>query len=249
MFEVDIRRLYLRTLDSITAMEEEMRYMRKGIIIVRKKGNAEQRYVRYQGKETFIQKASEEEICQEIARYQMIKGQCEQMRKDLKKYERALKIIQVTPEQVIHEREIFQQEEERMLKKIHESYRKSLYSPFEENYQYPTMKGELVSSKSEMMIANTLFLKGIPYEYEKPIFLGTERMRPDFTLEYKGEMIWEHCGRMDDPEYVKNWQDRRMIYFQNGYYEGNNLIVTYEDARHPLTQETIDVVINDIMRK
>ena len=71
MFEVDIRRLYLRTLDSITAMEEEMRYMRKGIIIVRKKGNAEQRYVLYQGKETFIQKASEEEICQEIARYQM----------------------------------------------------------------------------------------------------------------------------------------------------------------------------------
>ena len=52
---------------------------------------------------------------------------------------------------------------------------------------YETDKGEIVRSKSELIIANTLAKLGIPYKYECPLFLrGFGIMKLRHTYRKKG---------------------------------------------------------------
>ena len=70
---------------------------------------------------------------------------------------------------------------------------------------YFTTKDEHVRSKSEMIIANMLNTKGIPYHYEVPIKINSNlTFHPDFLCLNKRtrqEFYWEHCGMMDDSVY------------------------------------------------
>lgn len=44
-------------------------------------------------------------------------------------------------------------------------------------------KGERMRSKSEVLIANALYKRGIPYKYECPVLLPSGIMKyPDFTV-------------------------------------------------------------------
>ena len=110
-----------------------------------------------------------------------------------------------------------------------------------------TLKGERVRSKSEMMIADALNKRGIPYRYEYPIFIkGYGWFYPDFTtlkLRNRKEKIWEHFGLMDEPEYVDNAIRKINGYEQNGIFLGENLIVTFETKNHPLSQREIERII------
>ena len=86
-----------------------------------------------------------------------------------------------------------------------------------------TKKGELVRSKSEVIIANILSDLGISYEYEKPLYSkeGRKDFRlPDFTIKYEGEVFyWEHLGMLEDPEYKNDWERKREWYEKNGYID------------------------------
>lgn len=96
---------------------------------------------------------------------------------------------------------------------------------------YRTKRGELVRSKSEVIIANLLFDNKIRYKYEEPLDVGGNKKRPDFTIKDKEsgkEWYWEHCGMMSDYKYRKKWEDKKRLYNANGYVEGKNLIVTEE---------------------
>jgi hypothetical protein len=109
-----------------------------------------------------------------------------------------------------------------------------------------TEKGERVRSKSEKILADYFFRNGIPYKYEKPLFLkGFGMVHPDFTLfspKLRKEIYWEHEGRMDDPVYARNAVKKIYGYEQNGLFEGERLILTYE------TEETV-INTKDIERK
>ena len=96
---------------------------------------------------------------------------------------------------------------------------------------YRTLKGELVRSKSEVIIANLLYENGIKYRYEEPLIVGGYRKRPDFTIkdEESGKIwYWEHCGMMSDNKYRRKWENKKRLYNANGFVEGENLIVTEE---------------------
>jgi prepilin-type processing-associated H-X9-DG protein len=56
---------------------------------------------------------------------------------------------------------------------------------FDEKLIHKTAKGELVRSKSEVIIANALFYNGLTYEYEPTLVLGGKVKRPDFKSAYK----------------------------------------------------------------
>lgn len=64
-----------------------------------------------------------------------------------------------------------------------------------------TIKGELVKSKKEGMIANFLYRKGIDYHYEKvykELMEDRRSYKPDFTLDKAGEEIYiEYFGLSD----------------------------------------------------
>lgn len=112
---------------------------------------------------------------------------------------------------------------------------------------YTTFRGEPVRSKSEVMIANELFRRQIPYRYECPLTCGDGvEIYPDFQLldvRNRREFYWEHFGMMDNPEYVQNVVTKIKRYRQNGYYPGVNLILTFENAATPLTPTDIACTI------
>lgn len=95
-----------------------------------------------------------------------------------------------------------------------------------------TERGERVRSKSEKILADLFFRRGIPYKYECPLFLkGYGTVHPDFTFlsERTGmEIYWEHAGRMDEPEYAGSAVRKIQAYEENGIYPGDRLILTFE---------------------
>ena len=65
---------------------------------------------------------------------------------------------------------------------------------------------------------------------------------PDFTVlnvRTRKEMLWEHFGMMDEPEYAEKAVQKIMTYEQNNIFPGENLILTYETRKNPLNQKTI----------
>ena len=116
---------------------------------------------------------------------------------------------------------------------------------FEEDYQeIITEKGERVRSKSEKIIADKLFLLGIPYRYEYPLVLtGNIKVYPDFTIlrmPEREEVYLEHFGMMDDSNYVENVIYKLNSYEKNGIYLGVNLFITYETKKMPLNTRVLD---------
>ena len=121
--------------------------------------------------------------------------------------------------------------------------------PFDENDEtdFRTVKDERVRSKSEILIANALERKQVPYKYECPIFFNeTGLIHPDFTaLNVKKRKIvyWEHLGKMDDPDYSRKNTFRINVYQKHGLYLGDNLIVTMETSTLPLDVKLVDSLI------
>ena len=107
---------------------------------------------------------------------------------------------------------------------------------------HTTDRGLRVRSKSEVMIAETLDLKGIPYRYEYPVRVNRNVYHPDFMIlriEDRKEFYWEHLGRMDDPDYVNSNLIKIRNYEKIGIVAGDNLILTMETSMIPLNKEEI----------
>ncbi|MCR5202023.1 MAG: hypothetical protein K6D02_02880 [Lachnospiraceae bacterium] len=134
-----------------------------------------------------------------------------------------------------------------------EEWKNIKYNP-KNNYAdkkvYPTHKGDLVRSKSEMIIADMLYDLGIPYHYEKPVFLGEDGIRyPDFTIfnvKTKEEIYLEHLGMLDNVTYLFNALSKLDTYRANGIYIGKNLLLTYEIPEIPLDVEGVKKMFTEL---
>lgn len=95
------------------------------------------------------------------------------------------------------------------------------------NKIYSTQKGDMVRSKSEVIIANQLYHNGLKYTYEKDLEYAGGKLRPDFTVVTpNGKIIyWEHLGLLGTEEYDCSWSRKKRIY--DNYFPGQ-LKVTYE---------------------
>ena len=116
--------------------------------------------------------------------------------------------------------------------------------------EYLTARGERVRSKSEIIIADTLFRLKIPYRYEYPLNLKNTKgekltLYPDFTclnLRTRREFYWEHFGMMDNSEYSENVVQKLHLYEQNGIIPGKNLIITMETSTIPINTKQIELL-------
>ncbi len=125
-------------------------------------------------------------------------------------------------------------------------------NPYMENMKiYDTRRGEKVRSKSEAILADILYGLGIPYHYEKPLYLGPEKIRyPDFTLlkiNSRKEIFLEHFGMLDDEAYRNKSIFKLDEYRKHGIYLGKNLIFTYETENSPLDIKGIEKMLKDII--
>ena len=108
-------------------------------------------------------------------------------------------------------------------------------------------KGERVRSKSEKILADFFFRKGILYKYECPLHLsGYGVVYPDFTFFSKKlgeEIYWEHEGMMDNPDYARTAVKKMNCYQMNGIFQGERLIVTYETEQDVLNSRIIGALV------
>lgn len=111
-----------------------------------------------------------------------------------------------------------------------------------------------VRSKSEVIIADALTRYGVPYRYEYPYKMktpkGASRICPDFTclnVQTRREFVWEHFGLIDNVEYAQNMVGKMQMYAENGFYEGVNLITTYETAERHLSAPMVSALIENVL--
>jgi hypothetical protein len=128
---------------------------------------------------------------------------------------------------------------------------------FEEHLIHRTARGEMVRSKSEVIIANALAAKGIDYAYERPLLIEGVTKYPDFTIEdmESGQTIyWEHCGMLHVPTYRRRWEEKLDWYRANGIRmqgEGSGaegtLIVTRDEANGSIDSAKIANLITEFL--
>ncbi len=125
-------------------------------------------------------------------------------------------------------------------------------SPYEHNSShlehliYKSTSGNMVRSKSEMMIDMLLHQYQIPYRYECALSLGNALLYPDFTIRHPATgayYYWEHFGLMEQPSYASNAFSKLKLYAENGILPGIHLITTYETLEHPLSMEMVEKII------
>ena len=108
-------------------------------------------------------------------------------------------------------------------------------------------RGERVRSKSEKIIADKLYMTGIPYRYECPFWINNSMViHPDFTALNKRTReiyYWEHFGMVGDNKYGEEMVRRIDLYESNGIFLGEQLLATFETKQQPLTKEALDRLI------
>ncbi len=120
------------------------------------------------------------------------------------------------------------------------------------NDTFYTLRGEHVRSKSEILIADRLYHEGIPYHYEKTLYLAHPDkdcipILPDFTILNKRTLqtwYWEHFGRLHDEKYREDAKLKFDTYGYNNIVPGKNLIITMETAQNQLSTKYIEQLIN-----
>lgn len=99
---------------------------------------------------------------------------------------------------------------------------------YEEGKIHQTLADLMVRSKSEVIIANMLHDRDIPFRYEVPLYArdGTFYL-PDFTVTWRGEQwYWEHLGMLDDEGYANHWKTKKAWY--DKFFPGR--LVTTEES-------------------
>jgi len=91
---------------------------------------------------------------------------------------------------------------------------------YDNKHIHRSKRGNLMISKSEVIIANELASAGIEYRYELA-YVGKDKTRryPDFTIEDADTGVtwfWEHLGMLGDPEYERKWKLKLAWYRSNG---------------------------------
>ena len=109
---------------------------------------------------------------------------------------------------------------------------------------FVTAGGFAVRSKSEVIIADRLHAANIPFRYEQPLRVGRLGLvHPDFFIlnaHTRREVVWEHFGIMDNPDYCDRALRKIALYAKAGLVPGDGLIVTFESSSQPLDIRAVE---------
>jgi hypothetical protein len=132
----------------------------------------------------------------------------------------------------------------------------------EDKLIHRSARGDLVSSKSELVIADLLYEAekkfGIRYFFERVLLGENGRQRwPDFSIEDRdGETwYWEHCGMLDQPDYARRWKAKLAFYAENKIErwgktnQKGRLIVTEDGPKKGLDIPAIRELIETLWRR
>lgn len=202
---------------------------------------------------TLIQQLTEKVILKKI----LLRAQCNliYLNKLLSKY------LPTTQDEVVSTlgpqyQEYLQEKRQKYLDQAkHCAYPKAKFD--ERSHIHETDCGEFVRSKSEQIILNALsshdeFITHYEEEFiYKERVDGINRVYPDFTIILPNgkRIIWEHLGRLDDPEYCRRTALKLCLYQRNGFVIGDNLILTMDDHNGNISSALILQAIQQILAK
>ncbi|TDR36058.1 UvrD-like helicase family protein [Tahibacter aquaticus] len=128
---------------------------------------------------------------------------------------------------------------------------------FEESLIHRTARGEMVRSKSEVIIANALAARGVDYFYERALTIDGVTKYPDFTIddmESGTTIFWEHCGMLHVPSYRRRWEEKIVWYAKHGILSHENgggangiLLVSCDNPNGGIDSAKIAGLISEIM--
>ena len=136
------------------------------------------------------------------------------------------------------------------------NYKKWGDQPYERNNRYPeglihrTIKGDMVRSKSEVIIANTLYPKLLQYRYEELTKVGKYIFAPDFKIAVPRQnkiKILEHFGMMNNSEYREKALWKINVYLEEGYKPYDDVLFTFDDADGGIDTQILDTLINSFL--
>lgn len=121
-----------------------------------------------------------------------------------------------------------------------------------------TRRGELVRSKSEVIIANLLHDRGLDYRYEQPLRgLDGSTKYPDFTIDQVEtglRVFWEHLGLLTDPGYSARWERKLDWYraqgvvpFEEGGGGGGILVTSRDDERGGIDSQALATLVDRVL--
>lgn len=127
----------------------------------------------------------------------------------------------------------------------------------EEHLIHRTERGDLVRSKSEVIIADKLHSREVNYGYEVSLRLSNGRVvYPDFTIvdDASGtRYYWEHLGLMTDPGYSARWRQKLQSYrasailpIDEGGGENGTLVVTLDQPNGGIDSASIATIVDRI---
>lgn len=128
------------------------------------------------------------------------------------------------------------------------------YQEYQRSNQYPemlvhrTLKGDFVRSKSEVIIANTIHMKGLQYRSEEVTKVGNYLFAPDFKIlvPSTGKIkLLEHFGMMHDPEYREKALWKMSTYIENGYRPYEDILFTFEDINGNIDAKNLELLITN----
>ena len=131
-------------------------------------------------------------------------------------------------------------------------------APFDPRFHvHETDCGELVRSKSEQIILNALtphheFITHYEEDFLYEVYVdGLGKVYPDFTIILPNgkRIIWEHFGRLDDPNYCRKNALKLCLYQRNGYVLGDNLIITMDDKNGNISSALVAQAIDQILAR
>lgn len=118
---------------------------------------------------------------------------------------------------------------------------------YPEHLKHTTSRGEKVRSKSEVIIANQLYLNGIDYRYEWKEWYGRNIISPDFKLFHPVQhrlFLWEHLGMLLSLGYLDSALWKLQRYYDCGFVLWDNLIVTFDDQDGNLDSRVVSKLID-----
>lgn len=135
-----------------------------------------------------------------------------------------------------------------------------------EHLTHRTAEGFMVRSKSEVVIINSVFVRGIAHLYEpliaiRPktkeydgdgVFLNQPSgkeilLAPDLLLQSPSDgqiYLWEHFGMLAQPRYFQHFCDKLGDYIAAGFTPGNNLIITSDTVDGDLDSYSIERLLD-----
>lgn len=234
-------------------IETELAKLPPGKLLIAKDRRWEKWYCSYAGKKAYIPK-EKHKLAAQLARKRYLEAQLADCTLEvstcnayLQRHKKEPRSKQFLSKENPYHSFIFSAESEAKIQDwLNSEYRSNPEHP--EHLIHKSITGNLLRSKSEVLIDEMLFQYQIPYHYEEAfVFPDGTVYYPDFKI-YSPKLgrflLWEHLGKMDDAAYCRKAQKKLMKYTDNGIIPQRNLIITTETKDMPLDYQLVELYIH-----